>query len=284
MSVQRRPSQYLPDPTKAPVLKYDCPPLYDWRTDRLRRRNSRDQRHKDTRNAAVRNHERVFVQAAEPRTQALCQHSVAFSALGHKRPSVLAARTQSFGIFDFDLRPGQPFPDAEAELLQDRVEAITLGRQTHRVARDFHCLPRALEGRREKLPGLIKLVDLMPEKDAQRSADCARLVPPARVEWDVALSLQAVFGVVGRFAMAHEDNAMRKIQHAETIPLDQLNPAFERAQRSSVSGRNPHRFASARHSLTVPTPAVVDTARMHAAAQACPSSRHLVIGHCSCIP
>ncbi len=73
-------------------------------------------------------------------------------------------------------------------------------------------------GEAKKALGLIKTVDLASDKTPQRSADRARLLAPTRVERNVELSLQAVLGVIGRLAVAHEDEAMRKFRHAETIP------------------------------------------------------------------
>ena len=55
-------------------------------------RNSRDQRHKDSSDPSVRNHKRVFAETVEPRTQAVREHGVAFSALGRKGPPILAPR------------------------------------------------------------------------------------------------------------------------------------------------------------------------------------------------
>src|ERR1700721_3134364 len=117
-SVQRRPPQSSPDPTTTPVLKYDRPPLNDWRAERLLLRNPRNKRHKDTRDPAMRSHKCVFAEAVEPRTQAVREQGVAFSALGHKGPPILAPRPEGFGVFNFNLRPGQPFPDAETKLFQ----------------------------------------------------------------------------------------------------------------------------------------------------------------------
>ena len=109
-----------------------------------------------------------------------------------------------------------------------------MGVKSHRVARDLHRLPRPLEGRGEKGLGLIKPVDLAPEKAPQRSADRARLLAPTCVERRVELSLQAVLGVVRRLAVAHEDKAMRKVRHAETVPYEQSAGAW-----SALSDRAP---------------------------------------------
>ena len=89
-SVQTRPPQSSPDPTTTPVLKYKRPSLNDWRAGRLRWQDSRDERHKDSGDASVRNDKRVFGEAIEPRTQTVREHGVTFSALWHKRPPILA--------------------------------------------------------------------------------------------------------------------------------------------------------------------------------------------------
>jgi hypothetical protein len=102
------------------------------------------------------------------------------------------------------------------------------GRQSHRLASDLHRLPRSLERRGEKRLIRLKLVDLGPDQAPQRSADRPGLLAPTRVERRVELSLQAVLGVISRLAVAHEDKAMRKLRHLETIPLEQLNPALRR--------------------------------------------------------
>ena len=206
-------SAIFTDPPTTPVLKYNGPPLNDWRADRLRRRNPRNQRHKESRDPSVRNHKSVFAEAVEPWTQAVREHSVAFPALGHKRPAILAPGAQAFGVLGFNLRPGQPFPDAETELLQDGIEAVALGREAHCVARDLHRLPRALKRRGKKGLGFFKPVDLPPDKAPQRSADRARLLAPTCVERNIELSLKPALGVVRRLAVAHEDQAMRKFRH-----------------------------------------------------------------------
>jgi hypothetical protein len=103
---------------------------------------------------------------------------------------------------------------------------VALGFKSHCVARNLHCLPRTHEGRSEKRLGLIKAVDLAPDKAPQRSADRARLLAPTRVERNVELSLQAILGVVRRLAVAHEDKAMRKFRHAEIVPYRETQPAL----------------------------------------------------------
>jgi len=58
--------------------------------------------------------------------------------------------------------------------------------------------------------GRVEPVDLLSDKDAERPPERARLLAPARVQGNVPLPLQAVLGVVGGFAVADEDKAMRK--------------------------------------------------------------------------
>ena len=87
-------------------------------------------------------------------------------------------------------------------------------------------LPRALERRSDESPRCLQCLDLGPDSSAERLTDGARLLTPTRVEGNVELSLQPILGVIRRLAVAHEDEAMRKFRHAETIPLKRLSGRF----------------------------------------------------------
>ena len=220
----------------------------------------------------------------EPGAQALDQHRVAFAARRNEVPFVGAARRHALRVARPDLRPGEPLPVAEGDLHQRRVEAIALRRQVHRRANDLHRLARALERRSDEGAGRLEPVDLGPDAGAQRPPDRARLIAPARVERNVALALQPVLGVVGRLAVAHENDPMRKGHVAKSLSKDK--GAARRARRGgqASNGRMPHFSASARHSATDATPSVVETARIEAAAEACASRRQSAIGQSSCRP
>jgi hypothetical protein len=65
---------------------------------------------------------------------------------------------------------------------------------------------------------------------AQIAADCAGLFAALAVERHVALSLQAILGVVGGLAMAHEDNSV-------DIGLRHWNLSFVLAGRAPMHKR-----------------------------------------------
>ena len=220
----------LRDPAAFAILEAESPPLGDRRVGRLRRRDACDQRHQRPRHAAVRDDERVSGQSAEPGTHALGEHRVALSAGRGKIPFVLFARPEALGIARLDFRPPQAFPGAEAELLQDRIEPVAPRREAHRLARDLHRLPRALERRGDESLRRLQPLDLGGDPRPKRPPDRPRLLAPARVERGVALSLKPVLGVVRRLAVAQEDEAMGERRHEALFCVGRLKPrAFLRA-------------------------------------------------------
>src|ERR1700722_12690369 len=112
----------------------------------------------------MREDEGVSGQCIQPRTHARGQHSIALPAPRREIPPVPLTRLKVTPVSPLDFPPGRALPNSEAELLQDRVQPIATRRQSHRISRDFHRFPRALERRGKKGLSLIKSVDLPPDK------------------------------------------------------------------------------------------------------------------------
>ena len=125
--------------------------------------------------------ERVSRQSLEPWTHALGQHRVALAAGWGEAPLVSSCAL----VCPWDPAPRfrprvKPLPGAEGQLLQGRLQPITVGRQAHGAARDLHRLTRAHERRSDKgLRGLQPL-DLGDEARAEGSVRRPRLIAPPR--------------------------------------------------------------------------------------------------------
>ena len=126
------------------------------------------------------------------------QHGVALAVGRHEAPFVGGALLDDGPVDGPQLRPGITLPGAEGQLSQAVVETISHRVEADRVAGDLRGLAGAPEGRDEPGHGIGH------DDVAQLAPGLGGLAAADLVQRNVALPLEAAFGVPIRLAMADE--------------------------------------------------------------------------------